>query len=264
MTTVTLRPLAMGEILDQAFGLFRRKFGALLTISVVCSGLPALLNVLVRARGGLILAWGLGLTAMVLGVIGGAVATGASTYVVSGAYLNHEVSATQALERALPRLWQLILCSFGFGLLVGLGMLLLFVPGVIALSGCVLCFTAVVVERLDAQAALGRSWELTRGFRWRMLGLLFVFGVVLYVPMLAVGVVVGMMGGLDPAAIRAVQMGGTVTAGFLFVSVVTAVVQIVLSPFLYCILVTAYYDLRVRKEAFDLELLAGSLAPAGA
>lgn len=264
MTTVALRPLAMGEILDQAFGLFRRKFGALLTISVVCSGLPVLLNVLVRARGGLLLTPVLGLVAMVLGVIGNAVATGASTYVVSGAYLSHEVPAADALRRALPYIWQLIVCSFGFGLLVGVGMLLLIVPGFIALTGCVLCFTALVVERLNAQAAIGRSWELTRGFRGRMLGLLFVFGVVLYVPMFAVGAVIGVIGGLDPAALRAAQLSGSVTATFLAVGVVTALVQVVLYPFLYCILVTAYYDLRVRKEAFDLELLAGTLAPVGA
>lgn len=264
MTTVALRPLAMGEILDQAFGLFRRKFGTLLTISVVCSSLPVLLNVLVGARGGMLrvpLVWSV---AMVLGAIGSAVATGASTFVVSGAYLNHEVSSADALRRALPRIWQLIVCSFGFGLLVGFGMLLLLVPGFIALSGCVLCFTAVVVERLDAQAAIGRSWELTRGFRGRMLGLLFVFGIVLYVPMFAVGAVAGVMGGFDPAAMRAAQLSGSVSAAFLMVSVLTALVQVALSPFLYCILVTAYYDLRVRKEAFDLELLAGTLAPVGA
>lgn len=263
MTTVALRPLAMGEILDQAFGLFRRKFGTLLTISVACSSLPVLLNVLVGARGGMLRVPGIWLVALILGAIGSAVATGASTFVVSGAYLNHEVPAADALRRALPRIWQLILCSFGFGLLVGFGMLLLLVPGFIALSGCVLCFTAVVVERLDAQAAIGRSWELTRGFRGRMLGLLFVFGIVLYVPIFAVGAVAGVFGGFGPAAIQA-QLNGSVSPTFLLVSVATALVQIALSPFLYCILVTAYYDLRVRKEAFDLELLAGTLAPVGA
>jgi hypothetical protein len=40
------------------------------------------------------------------------------------------------------------------------------------------------------------------------------------------------------------------------------VVQMFVYPMLYCVLTIAYYDLRVRKEGFDLEVLASSLQPA--
>jgi hypothetical protein len=43
---------------------------------------------------------------------------------------------------------------------------------------------------------------------------------------------------------------------------VVAVVQMLLYPLLYCVLTVAYYDLRVRKEGFDLEVLASNLQPA--
>ena len=39
-------------------------------------------------------------------------------------------------------------------------------------------------------------------------------------------------------------------------------VQIFIYPLFYCVLTVAYYDLRVRKEGFDLELLASSLQTA--
>lgn len=259
MTPVTLRPLTMGEILDQAFGLYREQFGELMTVSVICSGIPALFNLVVQARGGFLLAPILALVGLVLSVIGSAVATGASTFVVSGAYVSRAVSSREALRRAVPRIGQLVACSFLFGLLVGVGFVLVFVPGFVLLSGCILCFTALVVEGLGAQAAVGRSWELTRGFRWRMLGLLFVFFIVFYIPFFAIALVAGVTGALAPVA-----AGASASRGLLLVSVGGAVLQIVLYPFLYCILVTAYYDLRVRKEGFDLELLAQSLAPAGA
>ena len=36
-------------------------------------------------------------------------------------------------------------------------------------------------------------------------------------------------------------------------------VQIFIYPLFYCVLTVTYYDLRVRKEGFDLELLASAL-----
>ncbi|MEP6473353.1 MAG: hypothetical protein ABJC74_06510, partial [Gemmatimonadota bacterium] len=37
------------------------------------------------------------------------------------------------------------------------------------------------------------------------------------------------------------------------------VVRTFLTPLIYCVLTVAYFDLRVRAEGFDLEMLAGSL-----
>jgi membrane protein YdbS with pleckstrin-like domain len=44
--------------------------------------------------------------------------------------------------------------------------------------------------------------------------------------------------------------------------VVAAVIQLFLYPLVYCVLTVAYYDLRVRKEGFDLEVLAQTLQTA--
>ncbi|HEX6668828.1 MAG TPA: hypothetical protein VF061_04690, partial [Gemmatimonadales bacterium] len=52
-----------------------------------------------------------------------------------------------------------------------------------------------------------------------------------------------------------------VAPGMLTLAVV-GVVQILLYPLFYCVLTVAYYDLRVRKEGFDLEVLASTLQPA--
>ena len=43
---------------------------------------------------------------------------------------------------------------------------------------------------------------------------------------------------------------------------ISGVAQIFIYPLFYCVLTVAYYDLRVRKEGFDLEVLASTLLTA--
>ena len=51
MTPPILRPLTVGEILDTSFALYRRHFGALATVSLICTGLPLILRLFVEASG---------------------------------------------------------------------------------------------------------------------------------------------------------------------------------------------------------------------
>jgi hypothetical protein len=44
--------------------------------------------------------------------------------------------------------------------------------------------------------------------------------------------------------------------------VLQSLLSILVYPFLYVVLTVLYYDIRVRKEGFDLELLASSVAGA--
>lgn len=257
MSLAVLRPLAFGEVLDQAFGLFRRSFVPLIVISLACSGLPALLSIAVQARGGVVEAPILYLMAMVLSVLGGALASGASTFVVSEQYLGRELPAGDALARAWPRAWQIILTSMTVGILTGLGVLLLIVPGVIAFTGLSLAVTAVAVEGVKNDVARSRSWELTRGFRWRQLGLLIVYVIIAIIGFTALGVVTALLIGAKDVA--TLGEPGTVGTGPLVVGALSSLLMMAINPLMYCILVVSYYDLRVRKEAFDLDLLASTL-----
>ena len=69
---------------------------------------------------------------------------------------------------------------------------------------------------------------------------------------------VGERGRADRGDLAAGQVPTLVIA----VAAASAVVQVVVNPVLSCLLVTAYSDLRVRKEGFDLEVLASTLQPA--
>lgn len=261
MSLAVLRPLAFGEVLDQSFGLFRKLFAPLMIISLVANAVPALLSIVSNVMGNQSgLGITLGLIGVVLSIIGAAVGTGASTFLVSDYLLSRPVDANASLRRAWPRTGALISCSILFGFVVGLGFIALIVPGFIALSGLSLAFTAVTVEGVTGSDSLGRSWELTKGFKGKQLGLLAVFGALFYGVIIGGSVLAGFAVTLSGGSIQGEAAGNGGASTFtLLVTVITSLAQILIYPVLYCIVVTAYYDLRVRKEGFDLELLATTM-----
>jgi hypothetical protein len=247
--TPALRPLSLGEVLDVSFGLYRSLFAPLLVIAVICQSLPMALGIYIGSSGLLFVNLGLSLVYGVLAVILGSLGVAASTFVVSDAYLGRETSAIVALHRALSLLGRLVVISILSSLLIGMGFMLLIVPGAILLSGLVLSTVVAVLEAPpSATAAMGRSWELTMGFRGKVFLTLLVAFLLLLVPSIALGGVEALLG----------AEGGVA----LVVLVLEAILQILIYPFVYVVMTVLYYDLRVRKEGFDLELLASSLQPA--
>jgi hypothetical protein len=258
MTAPALRPLSAGEILDVSFQLYRRHFGPLATVALVCSGVPVLLSLFIEASGGMLANFALTLVYYVVFTVLSAIATAATVFIVSESYLGRPLGAWEALSRATPLLWRLIVCSILLALLVGIGLILFVLPGIILASGLVLSFPALVLERqMSASGALARSWSLTRGSRLRIFALLLTLLVLLYIPLVAVGAVAALMlPGTDLAG-----PGSPAIAGLVGVAI-AGVVQLLIYPLFYCVLTVAYYDLRVRKEGFDLEVLATTLQPA--
>ena len=85
-------------------------------------------------------------------------------------------------------------------------------------------------------------------------GLLVTLMILFYVPIVA-------LTGLAAVLLPGTESGGATTGGIVALAL-AAVVQTFLYPLFYCVLTVAYYDLRVRKEGFDLEVLAQTLQPA--
>jgi uncharacterized membrane protein len=257
MTPPTLRPLTVGEILDTSFTLYRRHFAALATVALVCTGLPLVLRLFLEAGGGfmsnLSLAFLYGLSLVVLNLI----ATGATVFIVSESYLGRPITAREALHRATPYIGRILVCSMLMGFTIMLGFFLLVVPGVILATGLALAIPSVVLEPRSASAALSRSWELTRGSRWRIFALAFTLLILLYVPVVAI---TGLLAVLLPQASG--ERFGPASVSTVAAIAIGGVVQMFIYPLFYCVLTVTYYDLRVRKEGFDLELLASTLQSA--
>lgn len=250
MATYQLRPLSVGEILDAAFGVYRRIFGTLVAIAIICEGLPAVIQIYLQASGGVMTAPWLWLVAVVLGAVGGLVAAGATLRAISETYLGGVAEVTPALRFALTKAWRLFVAGLARYLVMLVAMLLLIFPGIIVACGyAVVAQVAVLEDDLRAPTnALGRSWHLTKGFKWRAFGLYVIALVIMYVPFVAAGMISAAIPGIFASA-----------SAKLLLLVGAQLLSLALYPIFACVFTLFYYDLRVRKEGFDLEYLARQL-----
>ena len=237
-------PLSKGELLDGAFHLYGRHFTTIIGVAAVCHGPGQALTLYARVSGGLLVHPGQLAVASLVAGIGGLIGSAAILKIISDGYLEREPSATDAIRFALTKALPLFLAGLARAILVFLALLLFIVPGIIVACGYSVVSQVVVLENLPQSTdALGRSWALTKGHRWTAFVVAFVLYLVAFVPAAAVG---GVLEGL----------------GFQVVGeVIAALCAVVLAPLLACGLTLYYYDLRVRKEAFDLQLLGQLLGP---
>jgi hypothetical protein len=139
-----------------------------------------------------------------------------------------------------------------FGLCLGIGFMLLLIPGILVLMWYSLAVPASVVEHIGVSDALNRSSRLSKGSGWRIFGvyvLLFIFTIVAN---LAIQYLLKLA--LSPLkAMHTVQTllgtGGSYLVGALVGPVITIALTLL------------YYDQRVRREAFDLEHMMKALEP---
>jgi hypothetical protein len=149
------------------------------------------------------------------------------------------VGVAVAVVAAMGRMGALILIPLGLG---GLALSVwIYIKVLVAPA-------AAVIEELGAVDALRRSWQLTRGNWWRVLGITLVVGIMVGIIAQVVTSVVSPHGGPDQAVAAAVAIS-VVTA------IVTALVGGVGYAFQTAVMALLYLDLRMRKDGLDIALL---------
>ena len=247
MRTLELRPLSTGEVLDGALTLLRRHFGLLFGIAVACEGVPTVVELYLElASGGRVDPMG-ALIVRILNAVGNLLVTGATVRAVSDAYLGGVPRLGDALRYAVEKLGVIFGATFLSGLVTLLASIAFVIPGIIVFCGYSVAGQVAALERLSSSTdALRRSWALTKGFKGKAF--------VLWIVSFALIVVVVMGAGVLGAA------AGALTGGLdAVVTVLVAVVSLLIYPLITCVFTLFYYDLRVRKEGFDLEVLSGQL-----
>jgi Membrane domain of glycerophosphoryl diester phosphodiesterase len=137
-----------------------------------------------------------------------------------------------------------------FGIIgIILGFIVLIVVTAIALVRLALAAPVVVVEDIRGTAAVGRSWRLTQGKFWRVLGVLVLSGLITTVGALIITI---------PTEAIAIAIG---PAGWPISALGASLASVLITPFSLLIVVLMYFDLRIRKEGFDIEVMAQELAP---
>jgi hypothetical protein len=130
---------------------------------------------------------------------------------------------------------------------VGLGLVLLVAPGIILGVGWSVAVPVKVVERASIKDSFGRSWELTKGYRWKIFGLvlLYVLAVILF------SVLITTISGVS-------LMRGSGLANNIPYVVLQWVQSVILTLFTAVGVTAIYYELRTVKEGLGPEELAAA------
>jgi hypothetical protein len=241
MLTTALRPRSATEIIDAAFRLCRAHYGALVTAAIVVFA-PALILRLVLPPSGAVFG---NLLQNVLAPI----ADGAAIAIVSGAYLGRSVDAGTGLRALGGRVGSLIGASIMRNILIFLGLILLIVPGFIAIAWTFAMPMAIVLEGKNASESFTRARELARGHVPRIIGTLLLAGVIFFVVMITL-----------LAAFSAIT--SALGIGAQLASMIEDLAFILPYPLFSVVGTLLYYDLRIRKEGFDIDVMAQELAGA--
>ena len=263
-----LRPLSVGEIIDVAIKIWRRNLATLAKIVFVVVAPVQILSAPVTASVSIgdtgfetfdaagnstldtraLAAWAAGMfTAQVLSMLAFLVASAAVLRAVSVAYLGGTPDWKESLRAATGRLRSLL--WVGFVTMVALfgAAIALFVPAIWLGVSWSVAFPVMIAEGERGTNALRRSFRLVRGRWWQVLGAL----ALAFMFQAFVGLVLGI-----PLGFLMATWDSNSVAALVLTTVVSVASSVITTPFMSAVLVLIYFDLRVRKEGFDLQLLS--------
>lgn len=281
-----LRPLRLGELLDQAVRMYRRNFLTFVGIIALVYIPFALLQILFsflslasaqQARTNpqglflnplywLSLAGSMAAGLIYLVFVNG-VGTAALTQAISSSYLGRKTSILEAYQQ-LGTSWVTLLMALVLFVLIVLAAFIWFlVPCVGTFTGLgLLVFLAyvvlpliapiVVIEKADWITSLARAWELARRRFWWLLGfaiIFYLFNLLVVVgPTVLISYLIGIVTGQGAA------QGNLSTVPTMISSVAGTFLQLLILPIQMTAWTLVYFDLRVRTEGFDLALLTAN------
>jgi hypothetical protein len=276
-----LRPMNFGEILDGSLVIYRRHFGLFLKLALAALSLPVVLLVYfgfrfiaeVQARPSAFLPL---VPVGIFYYVASLVLTAGTVRIISETYLGRVPRFQDAISLGMSKIWPLIAVGLGKGIVLMLIVLVagalaavaggllgaggsgaLAVAALVVAGGWFVAFVAcgygvttpvVVLEELRSSFdAFGRSWELTRGSKRKVFGL---------------AAVAFLLCNLIPSQVfqllAAAFMSSSPAVG-VAMTVVSFVLPLILAPVFASVITLMYYDLRVRREAFDLRVLGKQL-----
>jgi hypothetical protein len=295
---VDLRPLTLAELLDRSFSTYKRHLWLFVGIMAVPAAFATLYAVAAQFLNRPIVP-GMPpdqvlrrMVPMLVGAVGFSVtyllvyafALGATTIAVAHLYKEQAITVGASYREVRRHGWRMVLLLLWgtlrvlgtwFGLLILAAILsgilaalgspvisgLFFVFGMVggaALSGYLavrygVAVPAVVLENLPAGKALARSVELTEGHRGR------VFLIILCAMMIGYASAALLQGPFMMGAFLAGPGTSTAIALTIVGAVLGGIGGMFSGPIMIIGLAMVYYDLRIRKEALDLQMMLDSL-----
>jgi hypothetical protein len=278
VTRLDLRPMDLGDILDQTFRLYRAHFMTFFLIMLAVQA-PVFLGQLAvqtslqplyqggrtATAGPVFQMLGASFAYIVVAFLAVQVGIGTLTTAVSSIYLGDPIGIGEALRRVRPILGKLLGTTMLSGLIVVLGLMACLVPGVYFALSYLLVSEVVVIEGLGPMAALRRSSDLMRrksdkGFLRNNITKASVILLITFALAFMAKMIVGV-----PFTIVQVMsynprhMPNAFAPLMLLQGILTMIMQAGVGPIGTIAMILFYYDIRIRKEGFDLQVLAAAL-----
>ena len=147
------------------------------------------------------------------------------------------------------------LSILGIYLLIAVGFIFLFIPGIYLSVMLSLFFIVKMVEGTGFADTVSRCWHLIKGKWWSTFGLLFVMTLLLYAVLFAVGLVTAALAG----GMAALVSGASSPLFVVVTSVLTTGLMLFFYPPLLLVLAFQYFNLVERRDGTGLRSLVGQL-----
>ena len=271
-TSTPLHPMSFVDILDGIFSLYRNHFRLFLGIVAIYIVIGLGLDLISVAA----VTGAAPITSITIAVFMGIGSFIVSFLVVAGlayasalVYLDRDITAQDALQQAWRRFFSLLGSAILWGLVVGgLFITIIGIPFAIYFSVRWGFYTLpVLFEETTARNALRRSTELVRGTWWRVFGIMLAVSVIAFMISFILEVSFGfILTIIGIAEVEDATLWDTIRRLFIplpsevgwfpyairrFVSVTIAGLAMPIGIIGSMLL---YFDLRIRKEAFDIEM----------
>jgi hypothetical protein len=275
MADVDLRPMSLGEVLDRTFTLYKNHFWLFIGITALPFLTLLLFNVgfAVTKTGKLMGSPApsagsatLPSPAMIAGAIGGflggmllylvllGAAQAATVFAVSDLYLQRATSLRDCYRRVGVKALRVLAILIMIYLVFFVGLLLFVIPGIILVCRTAVAVPVSMLEDSKSIRSLERSMELTKG---HTLQLFVILAMVWVVTMLTASIFQFPLMYFVYTAARTHQ---ALPFGVLLWQHFAAFIsQVLAAPIGNIAVSLMYYNLRVRKEAFDIQHLMASM-----
>lgn len=172
------------------------------------------------------------------------------TYILVGALVygtvqhlsGQKASLGDIVGRGLSRVIPVVVIAILLSLVISVGFLLLIIPGIFLTVAYSVVVPAAVVERQGIISSFNRSWELTKGYRWPVLGVLLILLVIL----IGFTFVTGAVAGVAIFFLDSLEM----------LIVVNYVISAISGALASVFIAVLYHDLRVAKEGISSAQIA--------
>ncbi len=191
---MSVQQISPGAVISRIWAIYRDQFAVLLGTALVLYGLQFVVYLLIPGSGIAltILFWALSI--LYQGIVVELVQD------IQDGRRDHSIG--DLIRSVEPVFWPLAAVSILFGIGLGIGFILLIIPGLILMVIWSVVAPVTVLERPGVFAAFGRSAELVRGNGWNVFAVIVLVFLAVAVIGIGAGLLAGSLGSLGRALVQ--------------------------------------------------------------